>query len=296
METQSSLAKSNDTRCLGFSKKDIRRCRLERRPGERTCQIHRNYYDNWLEKHPMFDWTNTVHGPTERQLEEYRFQVNGGHVPISEQYLATIPPRFCTYYVFLLFNTSLSPSLNPKAMSKYIDELLSPVFTNTNISYNKEVIQSTVIPALDILLQDLPSCMLVFESILSFIFRYVIMSTVLETEVRYIEWVIELVLLENNGWKQLLYCTQPLKLYMEKRKIFLTMNSTIQQIQNAIHTFLDPVIIPTLQLFHVVHASRIAACLQPHKEEIIASACHPRRMVRLLDMGYTLEEVLEPMD
>jgi len=296
METNQIMAKSKDTQCLGFGKKDIRRCRLERRPGERTCQIHRNYYDNWLEKHPMFDWTNTVHGPTERQLEEYRFQVKGGHVPISEQYLATIPPRFGAYFVFLLLNTSLSPSLNPKAMSKYIDDILSPVFTNTDLLYNKEALQTTIVPALDILLQDLPSCILVFEGILSFVFRYVIMSTVLETEVRHIEWVVEMVFLENNGWKRLLYCTQPLKLYMEKRKIFLNMNSTIQQMQYAIHTFLDPVIIPTLQLFHVVHASRIAASLQPHKEEIIASACHPRRMHRFLEMGYTLEEVLDGMD
>jgi hypothetical protein len=296
MASREIMAKSNDTQCLGFGKKDIRRCRLERRPGGRTCQIHRNYYNNWLEKHPMFDCTNTVHGPTERQLEEYRFQVKGGHVPISEQYLATIPPRFCTYYVFLLLNTSLSPSLNPKAMSKYIDDLLSPVFTNTNIYFNKESFKQSIVPAMDILLQDLPSCILVFESVLSFIFRYVIMSIILETEVRPIEWILEVLLLENNGWKQLLYCTQPLKLYMEKRKIFLSMNSTVQQMQHAIHMFLDPVVIPILQLFHVVHASRIAASLQPHKEEIIASACHPRRMVRLLDMGYTLEEILEQMD
>jgi len=295
MENRSSVAKSKDTQCLGFGKNDKRRCRLERRPGERTCQIHRNYYDNWIEKHPMFDFMSTLNGPTDRTLEEYRFQIKEGHVPISEEYFASIPPRMYSYYVFLLLNTTLSPLLNQKAMAKYIDELLSPVFTNVSLRH-KETFKSTIVPALDILLQDFPSIVMVYESILSFLFRFVILSSILEIEVGQIEWILEVLLLENNSWKQLLYSTKPLKMYMEKRKLFLHTNNTIQQMQYAIHSLLDPVIIPTLQIFHVVHASKVAGRLQPYKEELIASACHPRRLHRLLELGYTLEDILDQMD
>jgi len=242
----------------------------------------------------MFDWMDTLHGPTDREIEEYKFQIKGGHVPISETYLATIPPRFYSYYVFLVLYTSLSPSLNPTVLAKYIDALMTPAFTNKNC--DRAAFKESIVSALNIVLQDLPSCILVFQSILSFLFRYVVLSSILETELGYIEWILEIVLLENDAWKQLLYCTQPLKLYMEKRKVFLTSDNVEEQVKNLIHSVLDPMVIPTLQMFNVVHASRVAGYLQPHKEEIIASACHPRRMHRFLDMGYTLEEVLNGMD
>ncbi len=111
-------ASSKHSQCLGYSK-EHRRCRLEQEEGSKTCHIHRNYYSDWFRTHPGFYSINTL---TQRQQNEYRFQLGKKHVILDEAYLAHMTLLMKNYFVFLVEVAGVNPLSNPRIFRDVIGE------------------------------------------------------------------------------------------------------------------------------------------------------------------------------
>ena len=103
------IANTENTQCTAFGKRDKRRCRIQRRTGCLTCEIHKKYYDTWYETHFLFD----RYYMSKRAIEEVEFQIRNKYVKIPEEWtlnLYTYGER--EWYQFLLDHTDISPLSN----------------------------------------------------------------------------------------------------------------------------------------------------------------------------------------
>jgi len=94
--------------CLAYTN-DHRRCRLERANG-RTCRIHRNYYKEWLVKHPLNSYYtyNSI-----RKFNEIVFQLQYGDIVVNEEYIMYNFGLFhLTEYMFLILHAHINPLWN----------------------------------------------------------------------------------------------------------------------------------------------------------------------------------------
>ncbi len=103
----SHVAETEETRCLAFTK-EHRRCRLEREEGSKTCPYHRTYFSRWLETHKGFHRAYS----SQREMAEYHFQIVNKHVHIPESYVAQLGRMYTGYYLFLIEQTGVSASVN----------------------------------------------------------------------------------------------------------------------------------------------------------------------------------------
>ena len=94
--------------CLAYTT-DHRRCRLERSNG-RTCRIHRNYYTNWLVKHPLNSYCsyNSI-----RKFNEIVFQLQYGDILVTEEYIQyNFGIGHRAEYMFLIRYAHINPLWN----------------------------------------------------------------------------------------------------------------------------------------------------------------------------------------
>ena len=68
--------------CTAWTKRGVR-CIKQTRAGH-VCSVHTDYYENWLTTHPP------IAGWRLDPSEEYRFQIEHGYVPISEDYVRAL--------------------------------------------------------------------------------------------------------------------------------------------------------------------------------------------------------------
>jgi hypothetical protein len=278
-------AKSETTQCLAFGKTDIRRCRLEKEPGSKTCFIHKHYYRDWFITHPPIGSISTCN---ERKLNEYKFQFEHGHVTITREYIEGLTSWENEYYMFLLPYTSISPSVNPSCVKLYLTTLLDPVFMQ-DFNDRKVRLRHQIYIALDILLQDVASCNLVFKCILGFLCRCCIHIQSLEKLGQVMEWVLETTFLEHPGWKQLMHSSELSILYRTRRENFLLVHAPNPNIKGIVEYILDPLLITTLNTLHTIHSSNSIQRINQYKEDLIAGACHPRHLERWFKAGYGFE-------
>jgi len=156
---------STNLQCLGYTN-DHRRCRLER-SNERTCNIHRNYYDNWILKHPLNSYLSYN---TRRKINEIKFQLQRGYVKITKDFVYNeLSIKHDIEYIFLIKNGNIDPLWNMPLFCYYI---------NNNI-HN-----------INIILTSPEACM--------YALRYILKS------VNNPNWEY---ILNNSGWKQLMCST-----------------------------------------------------------------------------------------
>jgi len=94
--------------CLAYTG-DHRRCRLERY-NERTCRVHRNYYTDWLVKHPLNSYYsyNSI-----RKFNELAFQLQYGNIVINEMYMQyNFGILHMAEYMFLIRYANINPLWN----------------------------------------------------------------------------------------------------------------------------------------------------------------------------------------
>ena len=94
--------------CLAYTS-DHRRCRLER-SDKKTCRVHRNYYTDWLVKHPLNAYYsyNSI-----RKFNELIFQLRYGDIVVTEEYMQynfSILHR--AEYMFLIRYANINPLWN----------------------------------------------------------------------------------------------------------------------------------------------------------------------------------------
>jgi len=87
--------------CTAFTKSRIR-CKkkaLEETQAQTVCQYHQDYYDDWFKSHPAPNgWRLNI-----EEKGEYMFQIENGHVKITDEYLKTFnDPYQSDYYEYLL--------------------------------------------------------------------------------------------------------------------------------------------------------------------------------------------------
>ena len=285
-------AKSPDTQCHAFGKRDVRRCRLECEPGKKTCKVHRNYYLYWFDTHPPF-----IHGDkplTNRKYEEYRFQIQQGHVQITKEYIESLPLNAFPYYAFILLHTDISPSVSKRMLRSYMTELLKPAYSD-DIDTLSGSFRSSIQNAFTLLLRDQLSCTYVFEHIIKFIFKYVILEHAFGITNDALDYVLQVLLLESPHWTQLVHSTVLETMYSAECKTFYEGYPDTSSYKQLVRTAIDPVMIPFLKLFHTTHKSRLEDTIRPIKEELIAEACHPKRLHFLLEKGHTVDDIFEGM-
>jgi len=281
------LSKTSDNQCLAFGTKDVRRCRLECREGEKTCYVHRNYYKNWFLNHRPFISKYHI---TDRQVEEYKFQIQGGHIEISDAYLEKIIPIHYDYYIFLIKCTKKSPSLNPTALQNYLNATLQPIYLYP-LSISKYKLKENVKECMRTVLFDLESCKIVFSCIISFAFQYMFYTDLNRFNQHEYQWILECLLLENFEWKYLLYSSMTHVLYKDHCKLFIDKSSDQVFAKHIIDNYISPVVNNVLTLFTILYKTKLEDRVRVHKAEILEKAWHPRRLEHLLAIGYTVEEV-----
>jgi hypothetical protein len=285
-------AKSKETQCHAFGKTDVRRCRLECEPGKKTCQVHRNYYLYWFDTHPPFiDGDKPL---TNRKYEEYRFQIQEGHVQITKEYLDSLPLNAFPYYAFILLHTDISPSISKRLLGSYMIELLKPAYSDT-VETLSGPFKSSIEHALTLLLRDHKSCIYVFECIVKFVFKYTILEYAFGITNNALDYVLTVLLLNNPLWSQVLHSSLLQTIYAFECKTFKEGYPEDSTYKQLLHTVIDPCMNPFLKLFHTIHKSRLEDTIRPIKEELIAEACHPKRLHFLLEKGHTIDDIFEGM-
>ena len=103
--------------CLGYTS-DHRRCRLKK-INERTCKIHRNYYTEWLLKHPLNSFTSYS---SHRKINELIFQLSHGHVSINQEYIRdNFSMLHMLEYSFLITYAHINPLWHLGLFNNYIE-------------------------------------------------------------------------------------------------------------------------------------------------------------------------------
>jgi len=102
--------------CLGYTS-DHRRCRLKK-INEKTCKIHRNYYTDWLLKHPLNSYTSYS---SQRKINELIFQLSHGHVSINQEYITgNFSLHHMLEYSFLITYAYINPLWHLGLFNNYI--------------------------------------------------------------------------------------------------------------------------------------------------------------------------------
>jgi len=159
---------------------------------------------------------------------------------------------------------------------------------------------SCINTTLTILLKDPISCAFVFKSIMTFVFQYATHIEVNFADGDYsymyfkvLESILEALLLSHSGWDCLVYSPILSDLYETKSKYILD-NMTNPTV-GKLHGIVDPIIHNVLDAFQVAHRSSVSQRIKPFKEDLIAGACHPRRLANWFTKGYSIDEVFTAM-
>jgi hypothetical protein len=260
---KTSVAKTGKTQCTAFGHRDKRRCRLERRDGELTCHIHKNYYKHWYERHRLFD----RYQMSNREVEELEFQIQNHYVNIPANWITQLyTPGERAWYSFVMDNTDLSPVLNLECFQS----LFYNTFFYNTVWNNADYIRSYV--------RDVESCMFAFTMILQW-------SMQMSHGGIYSCLDLASVYVDKLDWKPILYSTQCMDvLKMLEPQIRSTFPQIEEDIEDPTHPFV---------LFIRTFLNRIARPIKKrcalYKEDLIAAVLSPRRIQRLLDMGYDFD-------
>ena len=121
------LAPNNASRCKAFTK-DHRACRLSI-VNNNTCDIHKNYFIDWLYKNPALS-EYTMKYKHKRLYKEYSAILFSGFVKVDKEYIERIPNNktYNKFYLKLCSKQNIYPLLNKNCFKNAIDIALEDLF------------------------------------------------------------------------------------------------------------------------------------------------------------------------
>jgi len=256
------LYMEENNQCTAFGKRDKRRCRLERRPGKLTCEVHKRYYETWLDTHRLFD----LYHIGIRERRELEFQIERKYVTIPHEWIAQLrTPGERAWYPFLLKHCDFSPVLN---ISCFRQTMFQEFFYN--VSWPEK-------DSMQVYVRDVESC----NEALSLILQYS-MSMSHGGFFSFLDLVG--FHLRRLDWWPILFSTSYIK-------ICETLNTEMNQIFSTTFTT-DDDSHPLLVLFKKFHkrlGEKLRKRCEVYKEELMMAAWAPKRIQRWLDMGCELD-------
>ena len=98
------------SQCTAFTKAGTR---CKKKSINKVCQYHQNYYENWIELHPPpLGWRLQLD-----EKPEYKFQIENGHVQITQEYVKSFTePEQSDYYEYLLHLPHIEIDVNTKML------------------------------------------------------------------------------------------------------------------------------------------------------------------------------------
>ena len=273
------LARTESAQCLAFSKKDHRRCRLAREPGDKVCKIHTPYFSNWFLEHPpwyKFAWLS------QRQQKEYTFQLTGGHVQVPEDHVRFLGNHYFEYYEFLVRVAKIPVCWNLSLLKTCITTILEDILNGRPPSMSIEPFLNTP-----------EDCKVTFRCLLEVWIWENVLVRIREgvpypTESMLFLWT-ELTTTSSN-WQQLLW-SKVLRESIEEG-ITVCKNTVESNIYRTMGVQLLTLVQETwIPRFHKHFAGPLRERANLFKEELVAQAWHPRRVERWLEAGAELEDL-----
>lgn len=256
------IAETERFQCTAFGKRDKRRCRLERHPGEKTCEVHRRYYETWHDTHRLFD----LHYIGIRERRELEFQIEGGYVSIPHSWIVQLRSTGeRAWYPFLLTHVDFPPTLNISCFH----ELMFQEFFYKVLWSEEDFMRRHV--------RDVESCNQAMYLILQYamimchggLYSY---FDLVETYLRRLDW-----------W--------PIAFSTSYMDLCESLHTQFQQTFSVSYAFDDPnnQLVGYMKKFHRHLGRALRKRCEVYKEELIAAAWAPKRIQRWLDMGYDLD-------
>lgn len=133
---QCQINKSTKTmnQCTAFTKAHAR-CK-KKASNNTVCKYHESYYDDWLSTHPPPNgWRLNI-----EEKEEYKFQIENGHVTITNEYVQSFEePEQSDYYEYLLHLPQITCESNIRMLiyliKSYLDQYSCITLSDQNLQY-----------------------------------------------------------------------------------------------------------------------------------------------------------------
>jgi hypothetical protein len=131
MNTETEKEIETETRCTAYTKNRTR-CKKHTSGNDKrkVCQYHQTYYDDWFATHPPPNgWRLDLD-----EKEEYKFQIENGHVQITEDYVRSLnDPAQSDYYEYLLHLPHIDLNVNTRMIIYLFRSYLSQ-FSSINLT------------------------------------------------------------------------------------------------------------------------------------------------------------------
>jgi hypothetical protein len=255
------------THCCAFSKSDKRRCRLKQEPNKKTCHIHRNYYNNWLEKcRPTEKWESH----SSREKAEIIFQLSNRYVEIPDEFI-TMLPRFHTgFFLTFMKYTDHSPLMNYYCLIDLVDHFI------VTENYDKDF---------GCILKD-SNCV----HVVLYILQKKLIYLYNETTKEYFRVLTKFTSQEN--YRLILYSSYSMNVFKQNIDFFRQVTPFFPELFTpGLWDAEDGLICKWVREFNEKHAKRVAERSAVFKEELLAKAWHPRRVERWIESGLKLENL-----
>jgi hypothetical protein len=121
------LAPNNASKCKAFTK-DHRACRLSI-VNNNTCDIHKNYFVDWLYKNPALS-EYTMNSRYKRLYKEYAAILFSGLVKVDKEYIISIPNKktYSEFYLKLCSKQNIDPLSNKNCFKNAIELAIEDLF------------------------------------------------------------------------------------------------------------------------------------------------------------------------
>jgi hypothetical protein len=292
-----------DSRCHAFGSHDIRRCRLERIPGENTCSIHKNYYKGWLARNnprnmPFRDLSL-------RKQIEHIYQIQHKLVDIPQSFIEQLHLYDDDYFEIYIKYTNHSPLLNKPCFETMINRYLFDFYykdshlARRDFEYLKEfdIFEDT----LNIYMKDIESIQYIISIISKFIIvRKIIMNVdedappLEDEDIQLYTQIFAttlLIHLNTDDFRPLVYSTN-LEEYILPKHVQKRVQNRLPELLELYHPeFLskpENIISSIARCFNTFHSWNIRVRCKIFKEELMQKAWHPKRIEKYLELGIEL--------
>lgn len=278
------IAQDEQHQCLGYTKHTHRRCRLQRRQGEKTCLIHKHYYTNWFTTHTADEWRTAG----KRARQEIEFQLQHRHVVPPPHILADIPSHSLDVWNLFVTHSDESITLNRPCLEAALKYMIKSLFL---LNHNgSELVRQTMQDnrkRLETYLKSPSDCQAVFRLVLQYCVRTcAFYFETMNVSSERIRAVFRSVVLKPQGWRQLLFSNGLEDVYQDERAKYIQMwpDTFNLLFMNKI----DPIWRQVHSEFTEKHRTYLRERTAIIKEELIAEVFHPRRIEPLI-MKYGIE-------
>lgn len=284
---QIQLRKTAQSQCTGFTH-EHRRCRLEAVKELGTvCKIHKNYYKDWLLRNPPPPALRSI---PKRKRQEYEFQILGHHVPITYEYVHSLPGYAYLTDAYILFckagaNPEWNKELFVMVIRQHLDNYLRQRYFPVDLSHKYlqddiEAVCSTakaMLVAHSIVTSLLPNYLRHIENYPEE-YRVASMSRLEEWTKSFLE-----AFTTTQANQQVLYS-------LKLRSDYNLLKETFEKIP-FLKGFYDRAIQPYFQSMELASKTIVQLQTMKFKEELMMRCWHPSRVGALLSSGMEVEDM-----